>query len=97
MAHTDFDGTLVIHQGETLEILAIFHSSDFGTGGEYRGPTVFSGGCTNPYHQLITTVSTGVEFTQQSGDLSSLCIYHIGMRNDGTQDNAVFLTGFYDG
>lgn len=97
MAHTYFNGTLAIRQGATLGFLAIFHSSDFNAGGEYRGPAVFAGLVTSPYRQTITMLTTGVEFTEQSGDLTSNCIYHVEMRNDGTQDNAVTIEAFYDG
>jgi hypothetical protein len=97
LATTHFSGEIAIRKGATIVIEAIFHSSDFNAGGAYRGPAVFAGVVTSPYMQTITTLSVGLEFTQQSGDISSNCIYYVTMRNDGAQDNAVALEAFYDG
>lgn len=97
MAFVNYNGTLVIRKSATVDVLVINNSSDFTAGGDYQGPTAFLGIVTSPHHQLITTVSTGIEFTQQQNDLQTLCIYHVALRNDGTRSNTIRLDGFYDG
>jgi len=97
LAITNFSGEVVIAQGATLELWAVFNGSDPSVGGTYNGPTVFAGTVTNPYGQTITTLNYGVEFIAQTSDLTSSCTYFVSLRNDGTQDNTVNLDGFYDG
>jgi hypothetical protein len=96
MAIAYFNGTIAVSTSATIGLLAIYNSSDFTNGGDHDGPTAFLG-ISHTDHQVITTVSTGIEFTHPNDDgLTSECIYHVALRSDGDQDVNIHLHGFHD-
>ena len=94
MATTDFGGIIAIAKGETISLLAVYHSSDFTNGGDYLGPSAFLGAPVESF-QVITTVETGVQLTVDNSDITRKAIYTVKLRNDGDRDNSFGLQSFH--
>jgi hypothetical protein len=97
VALTYGSGTVGLKKGHTASFLLIFNSTDFTAGGDYMGPVAFAGVTTNRNGILITVLSNGLEFTQQTSSLTTNCVYHVTLQNNGNADAQIRLDSFYDG
>jgi hypothetical protein len=97
VALTYGSGTVGLKKGHTASFVLIFNSTDFKAGGDYMGPVAFAGVTTNRNGILITVLSNGLEFTQQTSSLTTSCVYHVTLQNNGNADAQVRLDSFYDG
>ena len=81
--------------GQSIDLSTIFNSSDFNAGGDYLGPVVVAGIALNNPNQTLTPSTVGVEFKAQTSDLTTNCVYHYSIRNDGS-DNVSFVIHFFN-
>jgi hypothetical protein len=80
--------------GQSIGLFTVFNSSDFNAGGDYLGPMVIAAAAVSSPNQTLTPSTVGVEWKAQSSDLTTNCVYHYSVRNDGS-DNASFTLHFF--
>jgi hypothetical protein len=97
VAITFGSGTVGLKKGHTASFLFIFNSTDFTAGGDYMGPVAFAAVTTNRNGILITVLSNGLEFIQQTSSLTTSCVYHVTLQNNGNADAQIRIDSFYDG
>jgi hypothetical protein len=97
VAITFGSGTVGLKKGHTASFLVIFNSTDFTAGGDYMGPVAFATFTTNRNGILITVLSVGLEFIQQTSSLTTSCVYHVTLQNNGNADAQLRIDSFYDG
>ena len=74
-----------ITPGESFSLSTVFNSSDFNAGGDFQGPMAVCAATTGNPNQTVTPSTVGVEWKNQSGDLTTNCVYHYSLRNDGSE------------
>jgi len=82
--------------GQSIGLSTIFNSSDFNAGGDYMGPLVVAPAAVNSPNQTLTPSTVGVEWKAQSSDLTTNCVYHYSVRDDGSLSASFVLHFFND-
>jgi hypothetical protein len=96
MTITYSSDVFTITPGGTANIWTIFNSSDPNAGGDFEGPIVVCAASTGNPNQTVTPSTAGVEWKDQSSDLTTNCVYHYSLRNDGSETVAASPIFFYD-
>jgi len=85
-----------VSPGNSVGISTVFNSSDFNAGGDFQGPMAVCAASTGNPNQTITPSTVGVEWKNQSSDLTTNCVYHYSLTNDGSENVSMSPIFFYD-
>jgi hypothetical protein len=85
-----------VQAGNTINLSTILNSSDFNAGGDFDGPMVVCAASTGNPNQTVTPSTVGVEWKNQTSDLTTNCVFHYSLTNNGSETVSMSPIFFYD-